>query len=419
MKDRTYVCIDLKSFYASVECVARGLDPFTTNLVVADPDRTEKTICLAVSPAMKSLGVPGRCRVFEIPKNIDYIMAVPRMETYINISAQIYGIYLRYISKEDIHVYSIDEVFMDVTDYLSLYNCTAKELGEKMMADIFREHGICATCGIGTNLYLAKIALDIMAKHAPDHIGVLDEEKYCRELWNHLPLTDFWRIGPGITRRLAHNGIETMGDIAHAKEELLYHLFGIDAELLIDHAWGRESCTMKDIKNYRPSTNCISNGQILPRNYSFAEGKLVVKEMAQLLSNELLSKNKITESVSLYIGYSNESDASWEHGSARLISPTNAARLLVPAMEQLYEQITAPNLQVRRISMCYNNIVDDEFRQMDLFTDYAEVDKDVKVQKAMLEIEGKYGKNAVLKGMNLEQGATTIERNKQIGGHKR
>lgn len=420
MKERTYVCIDLKSFYASVECVARGLDPFKTNLVVADPERTEKTICLAVSPAMKKLGVPGRCRVFEIPKTIEYIMATPRMQKYIDVSAQIYGIYLSYISKEDIHVYSIDEVFMDVTDYLTMYKCTPKELGQRMMNDVFTQTGIQATCGIGTNLYLAKIALDIISKHVPDHIGILDEKTYREKLWDHKPLTDFWRIGPGISKRLKSNGMETMGDIARADEELLYHLFGIDGELIIDHAWGRETTTMADIKNYKPSTNCISNGQVLPREYTHEEGRLVVKEMADILVLDLVSKNKITESISMYLGYSSSMHAvDSDHGSVRLLSPTNSAATIVAAVEKLYLAIKDPQMPLRHINISFNNIVDDEYRQLDLFTDYEGEAKENKVQKAMISIKDRYGKNAIVKGMNLEEGGTTILRNNQIGGHRK
>ena len=268
-QDRIYICIDLKSFYASVECRERGLDPMTTNLVVANPERTDKTICLAVSPVMKKLGVSGRCRVFEIPKGLEYVMAPPRMQLYIDYSAEIYSIYLKYIAKEDIHVFSIDEVFMDVTDYLSMYQMTAKELSVRIMQDVLDSTGITATCGIGTNLYLAKIALDIQAKHVEDHIGILDEERYRKLLWNHRPLTDFWRIGSRIARQLERVGIHTMGEIAHADTSMLYRLFGIDAELLIDHAWGRETTTIPDIKNYKPKTNSISRGQGLPCDYNF------------------------------------------------------------------------------------------------------------------------------------------------------
>lgn len=419
MSNRTYVCIDLKSFYASVECVDKGLDPFKTNLVVADPDRSDKTICLAVSPAMKKLGVPGRCRVFEIPKGIKYQMAVPRMQRYIDVSAKIYGIYLSYLSKDDIHVYSIDEVFMDVTDYLSMYKCTAKELGIRIMEHVYKETGVRATCGIGTNLYLAKIALDIMAKHAPDFIGVLDEESYRKKLWNHKPLTDFWRVGPGISRRLASFGITTMGDIASADEDLLYRLFGIDAELLIDHAWGRETATMADIKKYKPSTNSYSSGQVLPRDYAHEEGRLVVQEMTDLLCLELVKKRKITESVTMYLGYSNALHTEGERGSVRLLTPTDRASVIVPAVAELYNRIKAPELPIRRINISFNNVVDAEYRQLSLFSDAEEDEKELRAQKAALSIKNRYGGNAVLKGMNLEAGGTTIERNNQIGGHKK
>ena len=419
MENRTYVCIDLKSFYASVECVDRGLDPFKTNLVVADPDRSEKTICLAVSPAMKKLGVPGRCRVFEIPKGIDYQMAVPRMQRYIDVSAEIYGVYLSYLSKDDIHVYSIDEVFMDVTDYLSLYKCSARELGVRIMEDVYKKSGVRATCGIGTNLYLAKIALDIMAKHAPDFIGELTEESYRKKLWNHKPLTDFWRIGHGISRRLASFGITTMGEIAAADEDLLYRLFGIDAELLIDHAWGRETATMADIKKYKPSTNSYSSGQVLPRDYAHEEGRLVVQEMTDLLCLELVKKHKITESVTVYLGYSGSIHSDWDRGSVHLMTPTDRASIIVPEVGKLYDRIKLPEFPLRRISISFNNVVDAEYRQLSLFSDVEEDEKELKAQKAALSIKSRFGSNAVLKGMNLEAGGTTIERNNQIGGHKK
>ena len=277
------LCIDLKSFYASVECVERGLDPMTANLVVADPERSDKTICLAITPAMKKLGIRNRCRVFEIPKAVPYIMAEPRMKLYIDYAAAIYNIYLNYISKEDIHVYSVDEAFLDVTSYLKLYHMTARELAKTIMQDILQQTGIQSTCGIGTNLYLAKVALDILAKHADDGIGYLDENLYREKLWQHKPLTDFWRIGPGISRKLANYGITTMESIASSNEDFLYRLFGIDAELLIDHAWGREPTTIADIKAYMPKTNCVTSGQVLMRDYEFAEGLLIVKEIADLL----------------------------------------------------------------------------------------------------------------------------------------
>jgi len=419
MNNRTYVCIDLKSFYASVECVDRHLDPFTTNLVVADPERSEKTICLAVSPAMKALGVPGRCRVFEIPKTIEYIMAEPRMQKYIDVSAEIYSIYLKYISKEDIHVYSIDEVFMDVTDYLPMYGISAKDLGNRIMNDILKTTGITSTCGIGSNLYLAKIAMDIWAKHVPDHIGILDEEIYREKLWDHKPLTDFWRVGRGTVERLRKCGIETMRDIANAEEDLLYHLFGIDAELLIDHAWGRESCTMQDIKNFKPKSNSLSSGQVLPRDYTHDEGRLIVEEMADELCLDLVDKGLITESISLYLGYTNSLHMESARGSVRLPVASSSSRYIVPYVSRLYDSIKDPRHDIRRIGLGFNDVVDETYRQYDLFTDPAELDKENKVQKAMLSIKQKYGKNAILKGMNLEAGGTMIERNNQIGGHKK
>lgn len=418
MSDRIYLCIDLKSFYASVECRERGLDPIKTRLVVADPERSEKTICLAVSPALKELGIPGRCRVFEIPKGIDYVMAPPRMQLYIDYSAEIYSIYLKYIAKEDIHVYSIDEVFMDVTDYLVMYQMTAKDLGITIMEDVYKSTGITATCGIGTNLYLAKVALDITAKHVEDHIGILDEKSYCETLWKHRPLTDFWRVGRGISKSLESHGIYTMGDIAHADEDMLYRMFGIDAELLIDHAWGRETTTMKDIKSYKAKTNSISSGQVLSRDYNYEEGKLVVKEMADLLSLELVDKGLVTDSITLHVGYSNRYESKPAHGTIGMRVTTSSARQIVGYTEKLYEQIVSPHQLVRRMTVTFNRVIDETYRQYDLFTDPDDLEREHQLQKAMLDIKGKYGKNAILKGMNLEKGATTMERNLQIGGHK-
>lgn len=418
MSNRIYICIDLKSFYASVECRERGLDPIKTRLVVADPERSEKTICLAVSPALKKLGIPGRCRVFEIPKDIDYVMAPPRMQLYIDYSAEIYGIYLKYIAKEDIHVYSIDEIFADVTDYLAMYQMTAKDLAVTIMKDVYNETGITATCGIGTNLYLAKIALDITAKHVEDHIGILDEKKYCETLWNHRPLTDFWRVGRGISKRLETQGIYTMGDIAHTDEDMLYRMLGVDAELLIDHAWGRETTTMADIKAYKAKTNSISSGQVLSRDYNFEEGKLVVKEMADLLSLELVDKGLVTDSITLHVGYSNRYEGKPAHGTIGMTVTTSSARQIVAYTERLYKQIVNPHQLVRRMTVTFNRVVDETYRQYDLFTDPNDLEREHQLQKAMLDIKGKYGKNAILKGMNLEKGATTMERNLQIGGHK-
>ena len=417
-QDRTYICIDLKSFYATVECRERGLDPLTTNLVVADPERTEKTICLAVSPAMRARGVPGRCRVFQIPPDIDYMMAPPRMQLYIDYSADIYAIYLQYISKEDIHVYSIDEAFMDVTDYLPMYRMSAKELSMKIMEDVYAATGITAACGIGTNLYLAKIALDITAKHVEDHIGILDEESYKRTLWSHKPLTDFWRIGSGIAKHLEGAGIYTMEGIAKADEDMLYRMFGIDAELLIDHAWGRETTTIADIKAYRPKENSISSSQVLGCDYDFEGGRLIAKEMADLLCLELVEKGLVTDSISLYVGYSRRLQKKSAHGTITMPVTTSSAKKIMGYTQELFEQIVDRNAPIHRVTLAFNRVVDEMYQQYDLFTDPAEIEREHKIQKTMLEIKEKFGKNAILKGMNLEKGATTIERNRQIGGHK-
>lgn len=415
---RVYMCIDLKSFYASVECVLRGLDPLTTNLVVADPQRGEKTICLAVSPSMKALGVPNRCRVFQIPKSVRYIMAPPRMKLYISYSADIYSIYLKYISKEDIHVYSIDEAFMDVTDYLPLYRMDAGELGLRIMQDIFQATGITATCGIGTNLYLAKIALDITAKHVEDHIGYLDEEKYRKTLWKHRPLTDFWRIGAGIAGRLSDVGIYDMGGIAKADENMLYKMFGIDAELLIDHAWGRETASMSDVKAYRPERSSFSNGQVLPRDYSYEECLLVVKEMTDALCLELVDSGLVTESVSLSLGYSNELHVKSSSGTVSMPSATNSFQTILPYVTGLYDRIVNRNYPVRRLTLSFCHVMDEAYEQYDLFTDPAELERERKLQRAALEIKKKFGKNALMRGMDLQGAATARERNMQIGGHK-
>ena len=417
--ERTYLCIDLKSFYASVECVDRRLDPLTTNLAVADPERSEKTICLAISPSMKALGIKNRCRVFEIPKNVKYVMAPPRMKRYIEVSANIYAIYLRYIAKEDIHVYSIDEAFMDVTDYLRLYKMEAKELAVQIMADIKKETGITATAGIGTNLYLAKIALDITAKHVKDNIGYLDEEKYCKTLWNHRPLTDFWRVGAGTVRRLGQVGILTMGDIAHADEDMLYKMFGVDAELLIDHAWGREPVTMADIKAYKPKNSSISSGQVLARDYSFEECKLIVKEMTDALCLEMAEKGVVSKSIGLMIGYSNELELKAVNGSAMLLTSTNSYREMIPHMLALYERIVDQDKPIRRLSVSCNQVSEEgEGQQQTLFSDQKESERDKKLQKAALEIKKRFGNNALVRGMDLQEEATTMERNRQIGGHK-
>lgn len=415
---RTYVCIDLKSFYASVECVERSLNPMTTKLVVADRERTEQTICLAVSPAMKALGVRNRCRLFEIPDNLSYITAVPRMQLYIDYSARIYGIYLKYVAKEDIHVYSIDEVFMDVTDYLIMYRMSARELGLCIMEDILKEVGIPATCGIGTNLYLAKIALDITAKNVPDRIGELTEETYCRDLWDHTPLEDFWRIGKGMSQKLASKGIFTMGDIARTPEELLYHMFGVDAELLIDHAYGREPVTIADIKNYKAQSNSLSSGQVLPCGYSYENGALIVKEMADLLCLDLVDKDLVCESATLHLSYENRLMREPSHGTVSFDVATSSATMILPKVEELYMRIANRAGGIKKVSLTFNRVVPEGYGQYNLFVDPEETEREKKMQKAMLAIKKKYGKNAILKGMNLEEGAKTMERNQQIGGHR-
>lgn len=418
MSEKIYICIDLKSFYASVECRERGLDAMTTNLVVADPERTEKTICLAVSPAMKALGVPGRCRVFEIPKHIEYIMAPPRMQLYIDYAAEIYAIYLKYIAKEDIHVYSIDEAFLDVTNYLVMYQMTPKELGMAIMDDIYKNTGITATCGIGTNLYLAKVALDITAKHVDDHIGELNEESYCKTLWHHKPITDFWRVGAGVATRLQSIGITTMGEVAHADEDMLYKLFGVDAELLIDHAWGREPTLMEDIKNYRPQSNSLGSGQVLGCDCDYETGKIIVKEMVDLLCLELVEKGLVTDTITLHIGYNKHFEKKPAHGTTRMTVTTSSAKQIMSYAVKLYERIIDPQTPIHRFAVTFHNVIDEAYKQYDLFTNPEEAEKEHKLQKAMLDIKDKFGKNAILKGMNLQEGATTRERNRQIGGHK-
>ncbi|MCM1024926.1 MAG: DNA methylase [Roseburia sp.] len=505
-RQRTYVAIDLKSFYASVECVERGLDPLTTNLVVADAARTEKTICLAVSPSLKAYGIPGRARLFEVSgrvrevngerKNrlqgrafsgvscsaeelkehpeleLAYITATPRMALYVDYSTRIYEVYLKYIAPEDMHVYSIDEVFLDVTHYLATYKMTAKELASRMIRDIFETTGITAAGGIGTNLYLCKVAMDIMAKHAvPDsngvRIGELDEMSYRQKLWDHRPLTDFWRVGQGYRKRLEEAGLFTMGDIARCSlggdrdyynEELLYRMFGVNAELLIDHAWGWEPVTMEQIKAYRPESNSISSGQVLQCPYDFEKGRLIVREMTDLLALDLVEKRSVTDQIVLTVGYDIENLTDPEirkryqgeitvdhygrkvpkhaHGTANLKAPTSSAKSLIDAATELYERIVCPFLLVRRVTVTANHVTEEElirkqdhFEQLDLFTDYRALEEEQaaeearqarerKLQEAMLSVKKKYGKNAMLKGMNLLEGATTVERNRQIGGHK-
>ena len=418
MEDHMYLCIDLKSFYASVECVERGLDPMKTNLAVADPDRGSTTVCLAITPAMKALGIKNRCRVYEIPRNIPYIMAPPRMNLYMKYSADIYAIYLKYIAKEDIHVYSIDEAFLDVTHYLSLYQMSAKQLAATITEDILKTTKITATAGVGTNLYLAKVALDILAKHAKNHIGYLDETLYQKTMWSHKPLTDFWRIGAATQKRLHSIGIMTMGDLAHADAEMLFHMFGVDAELLIDHAWGRESATIADIKAYSPKTNSLSSGQVLPRNYSFEECRLIVKEMLNQLCLDMAEDSLAAQSISLVIGYSYELEAKPASGTISMKTPTNSYAAIVPDLLKLYEHIAQKNQPIRRVQLTCNKVIPEIYEQYQLFTDYEAQQKEKNLQKAVLEIRHRFGKNAILRGMDLQEAGTAIERNKQIGGHK-
>lgn len=421
-RQKSFICIDLKSFYASVECVERGLDPFKTNLVVADPTRSQSTICLAITPAMKKLGVKNRCRIHEIPAGIEYITAMPRMQLYIDYSARIYSIYLRYISKEDIHVYSIDECFMDVTNYLSLYHMTEKEMAVELMDAVMKETGITATAGIGTNLYLAKVAMDIVAKHVEDHIGILNEISYRQQLWDHRPLSDFWRIGSRTEKKLAGYGIHTMGDIAYTSvtsEEWLYKMFGIDAELLIDHAWGLESCDIHDIKNYHTEEHSLSNGQVLMRNYSFEEAAVVVREMTDVLVLDLVSKGLITGSVTLWIAYDHRYERPSSHGTVRLTSLTNSSSTIMDEVDKLYQKITDRHTGIRRIEICANRVMPEGYLQYDLFTDPATVEKEKNLQQAILDVKKRYGKNAIMRGANLLDCSTYRERNNQIGGHRK
>ena len=480
-----YIAIDLKSFYASVECVERGLDPLTTNLVVADESRTEKTICLAVSPSLKKYGIPGRARLFEVVQKVkqvnrsrktgepelSYIAAPPRMALYVEYSTRIYDIYLIYVAPEDIHVYSIDEVFMDVTHYLKTYGMTAYQLAQTIILDVQDHIGITATAGIGTNLYLCKIAMDIVAKHIDaDENGVriaqLDEKSYRKLLWDYRPITDFWRVGPGYAKKLAENGIYSMGDVARCSigketdyynEDLLYKLFGVNAELLIDHAWGYEPCTIAQIKAYRPQANSSGSGQVLQCPYPADKARIVVQEMTDQLVLDLVEHGFLTDQIVLTVGYDIENLTDpvrakryhgevttdrygrkipkHAHGTANLREYTASARMITDAVMELYDRIVNPHLMVRRISMAANHVLDEkkaadktEFRQLNLFTDFTggnekkqqdeKVEREKKMQEAVLSIKKKYGKNAILKGLNFQEGATTKARNEQIGGHK-
>ena len=453
MNQRTYIAIDLKSFYASVECVQRGLDPLTTRLVVADASRTDKTICLAVSPALKAYGIPGRPRLFEVKEQVarlkrenpglelDFVTAPPQMAKYLEVSGKVYGVYLRLIAPEDIHVYSIDEVFIDATEYLRLYGMDAHTLAIRLIKDVLKETGVTATAGIGPNLYLAKVAMDIEAKHRKaDADGVriaeLTEMGYRQKYWTHRPLTDFWRIGHGTEARLASAGMYTLGDVARMSlrsEEVLYKLFGVNAELLIDHAWGWEPCTMADIKSYRPAASSLSSGQVLMEPYSFEKARTIVREMTDLLSLDLVDKRLVTTQLVLHVGYEAGKGKGpmvkdWygrptpkpAHGSVNLPFPTSATSVLLRSMMELYDKIVDRSLFVRRVYVVASQVKREEELdglQMSLFDDATDTSRERKQQEVILEIRRKFGKNAILKGMNFEEGATTRERNQQIGGH--
>ena len=419
MKDRTYICIDLKSFYASVECVERGLDPMTTNLVVADPERSDKTICLAVSPSMKALGVKNRCRVFEIPPHIKYLMAPPRMQKYIDYAASIYGVYLDYIAPEDIYVYSIDEAFMDVTDYLERYSRTAKEMAVFLMEEVRRRVGVRATAGVGSNMYLCKIALDITAKHAPDFIGVLDEESFKEKLWDHTPLTDFWRIGRGLETRLHRLGLYTMRQIAHTPEDILYKEFGIDAEIMIDHAWGRETVTISDIQHYKPKGESLNSGQVLMRDYSSTEAEIVLKEMADEVALMLTRRHQRASSFSLAVGYAKKDGSGMSGASGTTSTATQSDAALRRVYLDIFNRIVDRDKSIRRFYLTASSLEnEDESRQLDLFEDTGENEKKNRIQNAVLSIKDLYGKNSIVKGMDFEECATGRERNRQIGGHR-
>lgn len=496
--EKVYACIDLKSFYASVECVERNLNPLTTNLVVADNSRTEKTICLAVTPSLKQYGLSGRSRLFEVTQKVreinrlrkehikgkftgksyddkklksnpklelDFIIAPPRMKYYMKYSTNIYNIYLKFLSSEDIYVYSIDEVFCDLTSYLKLYKKTPEQIVTMMVKSVYEEMGITATAGIGTNLYLAKIAMDIVAKHVDANadgvrIAYLDEYSYRKELWNHRPLSDFWRVGRGISNTLNNNGIYSMGQIARTSienENLLYRLFGVNAELLIDHAWGYEPCTIKDIKSYKPINNSLSSGQVLHEPYDYKKTKLIVREMIELLVLEMFEKHYVTDQIVLTIGYDNENLSNPKirrqyngviekdhygrevpkssHGTIRIDHYTSSVNTITKETMNLFEKVINPILLVRRINISVCNLIDESksqnkhiYKQFDLFSNYEEESNnkerelkneklEKKIQQTIVDIKNKYGKNSILKGMNLEDGATTIIRNKQVGGH--
>jgi DNA polymerase V len=414
--DRYYTCIDLKSFFASVECVERGLDPFETNLVVADASRGRGGICLAITPAMKALGIRNRCRLYEIPEGVEYITALPRMKKYMQYSALIYSIYLDFISPEDIHVYSVDECFIDLTNYTGLYRKTPKEIAKMLMNAVFERTGICATAGVGTNLFLAKVALDITAKHVSDCIGELDGESFKKELWHHRPITDIWNIGCGTARRLERMGIYDLYGVAHADEKLLYREFGVNARYLIDHSHGLEPCTIRDIQSFRCKRHSLSNSQILFRDYGYDDARTVLKEMVEVMALELVEKNLVTDSISLRICYSKDVAPS-TGGSMKLGGYTSSYTGLKEYFDRFYERTTLRDVPIRRLAISMNNVVDDDFRQYDLFMNSDREEREKKLMKAVNIIKYKYGKNSVLRCMSLQQNATARMRNKLVGGH--
>lgn len=416
MENKMYCCIDLKSFYASVECVERGLDPFKANLVVADPSRNDGTICLAISPAMKALGVKNRCRLYEIPKNINYVIAKPRMRLYMERSAEIYETYLKYISPEDVLVYSIDECFFDLTDYVKLYNKTATGVAKMLIDEVFKKTGICATVGIGTNMFLAKVALDITAKHSPDFMGFLDEEEFKKTIWHHRPITDIWNVGRGIANRLSHYGIFDLYGVAHCDEKLLYKEFGVNAELLIDHAHGIEPCTIADVHSYKAKTASLSNSQILFNDYDKESAFTVIKEMVDAQTLELVEKGLVTNSISLYIGYS-KNVIKPTGGTMKLNGYTSSYKKLISVFKNYFEKTVNSNYPIRKITIGLNNVVDKINMTYDLFTDVKAEEKERSLQKTVLDIKDKFGKNSILKGTSFEEKATARERNKMIGGH--
>lgn len=414
---KVYMCIDLKTFFASVECSERHLDPFKTNLVVADSSRGKGALCLAITPKMKDMGIKNRCRLFEIPQGVDYIIAKPRMNLYMDYSVRIYKIYLRYVSSQDIHVYSIDECFIDITPYLKLYQKKPKEFALMLMDAVYQETKITATVGVGTNLYLAKIALDIISKHVDDHIGMLCEKTYQKYLWYHQPLTDFWHVGPGTARRLAKLGIYDMHGITMCPEEILYQIFGINAEYIIDHAWGKEPTTIAQIKAYQPSTNSISNSQVLFEDYTYQEALLVVKEMVELNTLRLVKYHLVTNRISLYIGYSKDDGGGASGGQMKLTVRTNSLKILMKEFITLYHRKALKNKRIRQIGITFCDVLDEYYESYDLFSNIEEIEEERNLQLALIHIKEKYGKNAIFKGMNKLEKATTIKRNTLVGGH--